>query len=55
MKYECIETFSFENCCFGDDDKAEEYMTVVAGSVWQKTDDSFIKSAVKPRPSGLGI
>ena len=42
MKYECRETFSFENCCFGDDDKAEEYITVAAGSIWEKTDDSFI-------------
>ena len=42
MKYECKETFSFENCCFGADDAAEEYMTVVAGSIWDKTDDNFI-------------
>ena len=42
MKYKCKETFSFENCCFGDDDAAEEYITVPAASIWEKTDDNFI-------------
>ena len=42
MKYICVETFSFENCCFGDDDVADEYMTVITGSIWQKTNDNFI-------------
>ena len=42
MKYKCKETFSFENCCFGDDDAAEEHITVPAASIWEKTDDNFI-------------
>ena len=42
MTYECIETFSFENYCFGGDEAAEEYITVPVGSIWQKTGDSFI-------------
>ena len=63
MKYKCKETFSFENCCFGDADAAEEHAEHITGwrisctlREYEKADDQevyFDWPVHKPDTSGV--